>query len=158
VTDAVDDVLADVLSSSKDPLELARATIQVMARRLSGEVRGGGADGPAASQLKKALEELRRTEQGYQDMAVKSGELIQRSTAKALAGMVGARFVSALDRYETALAKQVEIWMADPEFTKLDSDVRGQRIKAWARDRSRGCRQVESEDLERWLKAEESDG
>lgn len=149
-----DDELADVLARSTDPMELARAAIQVVARRLSREVRNGE-DAGAANDFKRALEELRRTEEGYLKIATTKGELIARTTAKALAGGVAARFVGALDRYETAAAKQFEIWMVDPEFQRLDSGERGNRIRAWLRENSRNCRQNTSDDLEKWIKEEE---
>lgn len=146
--------LADVLATSKDPLELARAGLQIEARRLAEDVRQGRDTG-ASSPFKKSLEELRRTEQGYLEIAVTSGKLIERDVAKALAGNVAARFIAALDRYEAAGAKQVEIWLSDPEFTKLDSEGRGQKIRAWFREKSRAARRVEAADLERWVVEEQ---
>lgn len=149
-----DEELADVLEQSQDPLELARATIQVVARRLSRDVRDSKDTGQDVA-LKKALEELRRTEQGYLEMSVLKKDLIQRDTAKALAGNVAARFVAALDRYEVALAKQIETWLADPVFQKLETEERTRLVRAWCRERSRNARQVEADDLEKWIVEEE---
>jgi hypothetical protein len=147
-----DDALRNVLETSGDPEEIAKALIQLVAR----SVARAGAQ-PAMKDvvaLKMTLEELRRTIAGHLEIAKEKGEVITRSVAISVIGQLGRRAISLMERYEVQLAAKVEAWFSDPAFRNATSEERAREIRAWAADQTHSMRKIEADDVEKLVAAE----
>lgn len=153
----VDRELLGTLNTSKDEVDLAQASMQLMARRLAREITSGKSDGKAVESLKRSVEELRRAKQSFVDLARERGELIERDVGKACMGQLADRFVKALERVEAGIAAQVDAWWADPAFQALETDVRRRAVRAWIAGHTRAARVEEAAELERMVAAEVAD-
>lgn len=133
-----------VLSEARDPLDVARAAMRLASRRLADA--GPKESSRALEDVKRSVEELRRTEEGYVKLALQRGELVERSVAKAVIGAFGRRFVLALERLESRVASQVELWIADPAFVAATVDERGNVVYAWVKRQTSQARLAETEE------------
>lgn len=143
----------DALSTSTDPLELSRCATQLSARRLADAYRRGLAGGNEAGDLKRALEEQRRMEADYLDLAVKRGELVPRATLAVVAGGLARYMLRALEEVEAMLSPQVEQWTKGKAFRKRTTDGRRREVQAWTRKRTREIREAAAEQLEAIVEA-----
>ena len=132
------------------------------AASLAGEVLAQGfQDGSAGSSdlrdFTRALEELRRAQVGYQELARRSGELIARDVAKAVHGGLVRRLIGGLSTVENMLATQVEIWMGDAAVMAQDGESRGRLVRDWFADRVREIRETNAETIEQLVRGEVED-
>lgn len=145
--------LLEVLrSGSEDPVEVARAALGLVSRRLAAGLDQQLPGAKDVEDLKKALGELRAAEKDYLDLEARRGELIDRSVAADVAGQLGQRLVGILTSCEALLATQVEIWLGDEEFRGFDVTERRRRVQEWFHRQARALREVGADELERMLK------
>lgn len=149
--------LVEVLRTSSDEVELVRATMVLMSRRLGASLAAQALPAKALSDFTATLEELRRTETAVLELRKERGEWIERDVARAIAGQIARSFVEACERLVMRLPQQVETWLADPELRAAAPEDRARRIRAWATDRTRELRVVEAGgkvELEKRIQAE----
>lgn len=145
-------LLAVLLDPEATALEQVRAAAQLTAAQLGREPdRYGGVDA-----VKKTFEELRRSEAGFVELEEHKGRLIDRDVAKAVCGQVASRAVQALDRFESKLAGQIEVWLGTREWVELGAEERSRRVRTWAQEQSRASRVEWAGEVERLIEAERS--
>lgn len=125
----VGDEDAKVLAAADDPRELAKAAVRLAARRLARDPKASRSK--LLDDLNKAVENLRLTEQGFLDLDLRRGKLIELDDAKAACAKLARTFVSALERLQARLATQVELWRGDPEHARLDAEGRARAVRGW---------------------------
>ena len=150
-----DDPLIQALRSSESkPIDIARAAVRLAARKFAYNLETGRIGMRDLDDLKRALEELRRSEEAYVELAERRGELIERDVAKAVAGGLALRLVGILNEVENALAVQVEIWLEDAQFRKLTTDARSRQVREWFDKRSRLIRSADANEVEAMIVGE----
>lgn len=142
--DPVRDAL-ETLRNTTDPLAMARAGATLAARRVASAYERGDVarelDG-----LKKCLEELRRSEQGYLEIGKERGTLIARDVAIVVLGSLATRACAVLGLHEVRLAAEVERWLHNENFRALTSEERARKIRAWAQENTFELRTFVSEE------------
>ena len=140
-TAAPSSIVETLRSSSSDPVAIARAGLQVAAGLLADAVeRGEG--GRQIDGMKKALEELRRCEQGYLDLSREKREVVSVQTAQLVAAQIAQRACDMLDNVEGVLAAQVEVWLSEPAFRARTTEDRARTVRAWYDGQVRAAREV----------------
>jgi hypothetical protein len=158
----VDRDLIEVLETSTDPVDLARAGVRLAARRYAREAASPeGLSAKAPEDFKRALEELRRCEAEYMVLRRERAELVEREVANALVGALARRSVLAMERLEIRTASQVEMWLHDATFRGLQSDDRARVVREWVKAQTKHARLAESSaeaaaEIERLVAAEVS--
>ncbi len=149
--------LSTLESSDAAPLDIARQTVRVASQSLAAGIRRGQISTNAVEGLKRALEELRKSEAAWQDLAVRSGELIERSVAKAAIGELVRRLRECFDQLASNLPHQVEHWMADDAIRMASSEERTRIVRSWVDHRCASIRNDEADAVECLLKHVEED-
>lgn len=139
------------------PLEVTRATMRLIAAQLSAQASSGSIDEVTCRALKQALEELRRAEKAYIDLAERTGELVQRDAAKAAIGRVTQRLCAALEDIESTIAARVERWLGDSGWLAMPTENRGREVRRWVAGRARELRETTADDIEAMI-VEEAEG
>lgn len=67
---------------------------------------------------------------------------------------IPSRAVQSLDRFESKLAGQIEVWLGTREWVELGAEERGRRVRAWAQEQSRASRVEWAGEVERLIEAE----
>jgi hypothetical protein len=143
----VTDADAQVLASADHPVELVKAAVRLAARRLARDPKASRSK--LLDDLNKAVDNLRLTEQGFLELTIRRGELIERDVAKACMGALARRFVLACERLEVRVAAQVELWLADEKLRALSTDERGRAVRAWVAQQTKQARLGETDDAAR---------
>lgn len=141
-----------VLEAGTDPVAIARTAMRIASRQLAEagprEKRG------SLESLKRTLEELRRTDQGFMAIARERGELIDLEIAKTLVGEAVTRAIRVLERYEVLLASKIESLLADATFAALSPEERARSVRSWAREQTYSLRTMQADELDRMIAAE----
>lgn len=140
-----------------DPRETARLAMQAAAALLAGAIQSRTVTSREFDSLKKTLEELRRSESDYLELARRQGELVPRDVAAQVAAQVAVRAVAALARVEVSLAQQVSIWFEDRNFARLPIGDRVQVVRKWFGEQVAQVRNIEAREIERMIQAELTD-
>lgn len=141
VLPVTNDADRQTLADAKDPLEIARAAARLASRATAAPT--GLALVEALESLKRTLAELRMCEADFLELAKKKGEVIERDVAKVCMGKLSARFVLALERLETRLAGQVELWVSGNTLPEAPED-RSRVVRKWIVDQTAALRTEES--------------
>ena len=137
-----------------DPLEMSRAAVGLMARQIATQATAGTISAPQLDSLKKSLEELRRSEEAYLELATRRGELLEREHAKAICGDMANRLNMCLDRIINQLARQIELWLIDDKFKTTDTEGRGRQVRTWIETTCTEVRRLEAEEIDRLIEQE----
>lgn len=137
--------LVEQLRTSDDTLALLSASVQLLSQRLGDGAIDGGVPARVAGDLKNLAQELRVAQEAAFRRAQVMGELISRDAAKACMGALARRFVLALERLESRVASQVELWLTDGAFAAGTVDDRAIAVRAWVRAQTRQARVGESD-------------
>lgn len=151
VLEEEDRKLLEKLESSTDPVELAKAATQLAARRLAHEVTAGEA-GRSAEELKRSLEEWRRTEAAAIELGKERGFLIERDHAKRAIGACVERSHRMIHRFKANLAPKVEEWIQAEAFRALTADERARAVRAWADQLERTVRDQAVDEIEELIR------
>ena len=101
--------------------------------------------------LKKQSEELRHVREAYIDLAERSGELISRDVAKAVAGGLAQRVLNILNTVENSIGTQIEIWLADESFRLLGTEERTRQVRQWFEVQARAARDTEAATIDKMI-------
>ena len=138
--------------SDSTPYELASAAVCVVARLLADDAEKGELTGRTVDSLKNAMAELRKNEKQYLELAVKKRDLIERTTAKEVAGKLASKFVDLVAGIQEALSSQIEIWLEDEEFRGATTEDRRRITRLWIADHNHGVRERSADELEQMIK------
>lgn len=150
--------LLDVLENPQaSSIDRAAAGFRLAGLAVANAYRAGQVSPQQLESLKKQGEELRKSEDAYLALAQKRGELIERATAKMVAGQIAQRLVQLLSNLENTLATQIEIWRDDPGFNTQPTDTRQRLVRAWFEDQAKNFRRLSADDFEQMIQLEETD-
>jgi hypothetical protein len=99
------------------------------------------------------MEEHRRAESEWVDLARARGELVERTVALATMGSYVTTLVRILDALENRIAVQVEIWIDDAAFRALPSADRQRAARAWFAAEAFALRQATTDEIARKLES-----
>jgi hypothetical protein len=140
-------VALETLRTTTDPLSMAKAGAVLAARRVATVYERGDSIRELDS-LKKTLEELRRSEGDYLEIAREKMDLVEKDAALMTLGALVSRYKAALDLFEVRLAGRVEQWIHDQAFLAKTSEERAREIRVWAQERNDETCNALSEDAE----------
>jgi hypothetical protein len=120
----------------------------VAGRQYAASAKSGVVERGSVEALKKALEELRHCERSWIDLAVKRGELIERTVAAEVAGHLAQRAVQVLADVGSRVTQQVEVWCADKRFRKLGTEARAMQVREWFDGLARSARSTEADAMD----------
>ena len=152
MVDPDDPRIALLMSGEAEAIDIARTSVQLAARTYAANISQDGAGARDLDNLKRALEELRRSEEGYLDLAERRGNLIQRHVAIAVVGQLVTRMVELLNTVEHLLATQVEIWHEDRRREDLPVEERRALVREWFNDQVRALRTTETDQIEELIR------
>lgn len=144
-------LLATLEDPNSDAVAIGTAAVQLSALRFASGLRSGDGGFRDLTELKQSLEELRRARADYLKLGISQGELVTRTTAKALAGQLVQQLLQILANVEALLPVQVEIWMATPAFRDLKPEKRRVTVTHWFRGHAHELRESGADDLEKML-------
>lgn len=156
-TSPVDAGDVGALAAGDDPIAVARAALKVASWHLATHAELGPESHPRSAEwlrnalegVKRSLEELRRCEAGYLELAKERAQVVEVEVAKGVVAIAGRRFVASLDRLEVALASRIERWLFDAEFRALEPAERRRQVRAWAIEQTTAARSLEAEEIDR---------
>lgn len=146
-----------LLSGSASPLDISKASVQLVARQVANQALAGVLSAGQLDALKKSLEELRRSDDAYMELALKKGELVERTTFQAVAGKMAQRLTECHARLINGLGVQMELWLIEPEFVKISSEERQKKVRGWIESQSIQIRSLEAQEIDRLLESELKD-
>lgn len=145
-------LLSILRDPSAGPVEVARATMRLAAKRLASSV--GERE---IESMKKSLEELRRSEAGYMELAKQRGTLIERDVAKAVIGQTVARAKRALELVEVKLGAKLEEWWSSGEMEKLGPEDRKRVARSWLAEQALSVLGMNADEVEKMIASEIAD-
>lgn len=128
------------LREATEPVELARAGMQLAAERVAQAFEGGGSMASELPNLTKAVTAMRLAEAAAIELGQKRGELIPKDVAMISGAAIAQGFVRALQGLETSLAAQVEVWLSNASFRERRTAERRREVTAWIRDQGAAVR------------------
>lgn len=150
--DADADLLRTLYSPDASALEVSRAVVRLVSRRVGraherNELYANGLDA-----LKKALQELRAAEAGYIELGKISGDLIPREQVTILVGELCNRMIRVLSSFENTITAEFAIWLADPAVAAMNSDDRARTVRAFIKQTSHTIRNQESDEIDQLVR------
>lgn len=152
-----DPLLLALTDSDSDPLTIARTAARLAARAVAEGLVGGRPGARDLDNLKRTLEELRRSEEDYMALEVRRGELIERDVAKAVAGGLAQRLIEILNNVEAMLPTQFEIWAGDESFMEETTERRARQIRDWFDAQAVALRSTTADSIEAMIQTEATD-
>jgi hypothetical protein len=147
-----DAALLDVLKSgSASAIDISRAVMQVIARRVARAHQADVLGHNDIDSLKKALQELRNAEADYIQLEEQKRELIPRGEVRVIVTECAMRLIRVLDSLENKLALEFSLWLADPLVAAMTADDRARKIRQHISHLTRTARITEADEIERLL-------
>ena len=143
--------LAILQSGTASAIDITRATMQLVARRVARNHITGDLGPNDLSALEKSLKELRTAESSYIDLGISRGDLIDRDDVRAIVADCCARLARICMSLENSLALEFSLWLADPKITALSADDRARHIRAFVAKTADGLRNQEANDIDRLI-------
>jgi hypothetical protein len=150
-TDEDADLLAVLLSGKASALEITRATMQLVSRRVARAHLAWTLGPNDLDALKKSLQELRTAEAGYIDLEKSRHELIPRDDVRAIVAECCGRLVRVLGILENTIVMEFSVWLADPKVAAMGADERGRLIRGFISNTTRSARTEEADAIDRLI-------
>lgn len=141
-----------LLDGDASPVEISKATLALAARQIGLKIQRGELIGAQdLDGLKKSMEELRKGDQEYLELAVRRGQLLERSVAIAVVGACCQRLRAACAQIENTIALQVEEWLGSAELRELAVDARRRVVRETAAAKLREVLRLEADQVDALL-------
>lgn len=148
----VNSYLATIENPDATAVEVSEASMRLAASGLADASRSGDLGARDYENLKKALEEHRRTKQSFLDVEEQEGRLIGKDVAQATGASLAGMFVRMTDVLEDRIALQFEIWLGDDEFVDMAASEREGVIRNWLSGQFQSIRSITADEVDEELK------
>lgn len=153
----VEEYLATIQDSGSSVVELSEASMRIAASELAKAFRRGDLGARDYENLKKSLEEYRRTKQSFLDLEEREGRLISKDVAEAMGAALAGQFVRMTDVLRDRLVLQVEIWLGDEEVLDLSESERQTLVGNWVEDQFSSVRTIGADDVDNEIRRQHKD-
>jgi len=156
LADGEDEFIRELISGKASAVTIGNAAMQLAARQLARQAQAGQIHTQTFDSLKRAVEEMRKVDADSMDIAVRRGELIERSIAMEIIGACAQRLVQVGTNMATAAAQQCEVWDGDAVFLALAIDAKKRARIEWFAAQFNQVRALEAAEIEALLREQAS--
>lgn len=142
-------------SGTAEPIDIARATVQLLAQQFAQAFRSQRLGITQADAIKKALAELRQGEQDDIDLKKQRAELIPRAHVIEILASLIQLMNRGLDAFVNGVALEFGQWLADPALRDAPTDERGRRVREYAEKCVYQTRKLQAESVETLIERKE---
>jgi hypothetical protein len=129
---------------SAGPVEKGRATYNLCTLRFSRMAREGAVSGSMLKEISRALQELRRSEDGYMDIEKQRGNLVPLELCQEVVGELVRRLNDICSKLNALLCTEIEVWLS----ASMNSTERRKAIRAWLQKQMHELRSLEGKGAE----------
>jgi hypothetical protein len=126
------------------PVAKGRATYNLCTLRLSRMAREGAVSGAMLKEISRALQELRRSEEGYMDIEKQRGTLVPLELCQEVVGELVRRLNDICSKLNALLCTEIDVWMS----ANASSTERRKTIRAWLQRQMHELRSLEGKSVE----------